>query len=347
MAGRIRFLVPTRHDESYIQIYSTDFICDASGEKVAFLISVPRTGNLTRFEFYLAAVANTPDNGIRCSFQDPDGSGLPDGGVDQFATIASGSVAVGWSNPGDFNSPRAVTAGQLLFCVIDNPSFTASDSFAPGYFVASSDGGVPYTILPSGGRSRNRFPYIALRYDDGTYEAAAPEVYPVNAVAAVTMQSDTTPDEFGQSFIVQAPYTMLGFQAHLIPQASSSGSTHTYTLYDASGNVITSLTVDSDISAAPSGIEYQAHYWPTPVVLRPGHRYRWSVKPDSSTINLLMYYTGYASQALMDAVEGDGWYACQRTDGGSWTDYNSGTFRRAEVSFLFEDTPGGRAVSKI
>src|SRR5215203_1724241 len=105
------------------------FVIDASGEMAALIMRVPKTGTLTRFEALVQAVGNTPDNGLRFSFQDVSlTTGLPDGVVDQFATIASGSVTTGWVSPGDFDSTRAVTRGDLLALVIDFPTFVASDS---------------------------------------------------------------------------------------------------------------------------------------------------------------------------------------------------------------------------
>lgn len=343
MPGKIRFWVPTRHDESGGAVNAgSTYLCNAAGEYAAIVFSVPRTGTLTRFEFNMAAVGVAPVNGVRCSFQDPSAStGLPDGTPDQSVTIPSGSVTTGWINPGDFSGTRAVTAGQQICAVVDNPSFTASDSFTLGTIQVTSGLSVPFGVSLTGTKQASTLPLFAIRYDDGTYEILHPELMAMSARSNQNIQSDTTPDEFGQSFILQRPYKMLGFCAHHVLGAAV---THDYTLYDAAGNVIASLNgVDSDVSGRTDGLVVHQHFWPTPVVLRPGHRYRWSLKPVSSTVNDSVYYSVFASLALMNAGEVQDWYACARTDGGAWTDYNSGTFRLFDVRFYLEDMSAARA----
>jgi hypothetical protein len=59
----------------------TTFQINASGELVAMVFRAPKTGNLSRFEAYIGAASNVPDNGLRFSFQDVDlSTGLPDAG---------------------------------------------------------------------------------------------------------------------------------------------------------------------------------------------------------------------------------------------------------------------------
>ena len=97
------------------------FTLTASTHKVAWVIRAPKTGTLNRFGVRLGTVANTPDNGIRFSFQDVTiSTGAPDEVQDQFADVTTGLVTDAWCEPTTFlgasgtgsGAKRSVTAGD-------------------------------------------------------------------------------------------------------------------------------------------------------------------------------------------------------------------------------------------
>ncbi len=335
MAATERFWAPDRLDESHTDIGATTYLCDANGEYCAIIGKVPKSGTLTRFEFNLRALANAVDNGIRCSFQDVNTTtGLPDGTPDQSATIASGAQSAGWTNPGDFSGTRTVTAGDVICCVIENPSFTASDSFAVGSYTFTSTQGLPYAVNGTGTKQGTSMPIVVLRYDDGTYECLfGAEYWPVSTVTNLSYQADTTPDEAGMAFTVDLGYTLSGIACRIAPSAGAS-VTYVLNVYDSGGSVLSTQTLDNDIGSSPSAVRYFHFPLTSPLTLTAGALYRVTLSPVSTTSGLALYYGGFASAALMDVIEfGSDWYMTTRTNAGSWTDYNNSSdgFRRPHI----------------
>ncbi|RJQ37448.1 MAG: hypothetical protein C4555_06340 [Dehalococcoidia bacterium] len=118
-------------------VYSaySNLLIDASGERVAITFDAPLTGTLDSFEFRLGTVTQAPVNGLRCSFQDINSAGNPDGIDDQFRVITTGLTSSTWVAPGlvtadgtDTGIKRSVTAGQRLAAVISFDNFVAGDA---------------------------------------------------------------------------------------------------------------------------------------------------------------------------------------------------------------------------
>lgn len=336
--------VPTMGDDSY-SINASTLVIDATGEYVALICRVPKTGTLTRFEAPFSAVSNAPDNGLRFSFQDVDlTTGLPDGVVDQFATTAAGTPsAPGWVNPGDFNATRSVTRGDLIACVIDAPSFTAGDSVAVGGTTRTSDLLFPYGVSATGTKQQFTIPMFGLRYDDGTYEAPCTEVWPATSNTDRTVSSSTTPDEYGIAFQLPFPFKLSEIGIFMLVGTNAD---YTVYVYDASDNVLASIAVDGSVTSSTSARRYSMHYLSTEITGAANTLYRVTFKPGTTTSHQLTEYT-FASLALMGAVEGgSNWYSTGRKSGGAWTNYNNSTdgFKRCRISLNFTAFDDGTAV---
>jgi hypothetical protein len=315
--------LPSRHDESMTSIgVGTTFQINASGELVAMVFRAPKTGNLSRFEAYIGAASNVPDNGLRFSFQDVDlSTGLPDAGVDQFAIIASGSVAVGWANPGDFDAPRAVTRGDLVAAVIDISSFTAGDNVVIGNWILSTSVGFPYSVSVTTTKSQTNIPVFALRYDDGTYVPFYPgsEIWAVNDIQGQAFQSDTAIDEYGLKFQVPWPCSLQAVAVSM--HTTSSNNSFDIVLYDAAGSVVDTIACDGDVSSSVSAFRYRQEWFTSDITLTPNVTYRLVVKAGSSTINCEVRYGVFPSTALKgSAGVPSTWELTQRADAGAWTD---------------------------
>jgi hypothetical protein len=309
------------------------YVLDASGEVAVLVFRPSKTGNLTRFEAWVAAIGNTPDNGLRFSFQDVSTStGLQDGGVDQFATIASGSLSTGWMNPGDFNSPRAVTPASVVAAVIDLPTFVASDSVTIGAFTSTAvtvQGGFPYGISATSTMSSTVFPAIAVRYDDGTYDLIDYTAAYSAAIGSFNITTISTPDEFGNAFTLAYP---LRVNRVALQAAVGTGANWDVNIYDASNNVIATGSSDGDVKGnAASRLHFVV--LTAPVDLAANTLYRVVITPTTTTSSTV-YYSVHDSLALMDTLPcGQAMYATQRTNAGAWTDFNNGGdgFRRAQI----------------
>ena len=322
-------------------IDTTTFLIDATGELVALICRVPKTGNLTRFEAMIGAVANAPDNGLRFSFQGVSlTTGVPDGVIVESITTAGGSPsAAGWLNPGDFNVARAVTQGDLLALVIDIPTFVAADSVAIGGITQLTSSQVfPYSVRTLTTKSGTVLPIMALHYDDGTYAYLTPDGWGQQLVAIVGgaggIDTGTTPDEAGLAITLPFPARLVGVQhATAVP----AGGNYDLVIYDAASTPLVTLSVDGDVTGvATVGMHY--HLLPTPVTLANGVVYRVILKP-TTTNNLLLNTQAFNSLALMDTAEGgQSFYLTQRTDAGAWTDFNTGGagFRKPRMWLLFD-----------
>ena len=317
------------------------FQINANGEVASLVFIVPKTGNLTRFEAFTSAVGVAPVNGQRFSFQDVSlTTGLPDLVVDQFATVAAGSVAVGWTNPGDFNSPRAVTKGQLLAAVVDiGGAFTAGDNFTMGGNGVGNNSDFPYSTTAANSKTSNRLA-VAIRYDDGTYGYVAADLWPTTAIAAVSIDVNTTPDEFGLAFTLPYPATIGGA---FISLGVVAGGDFDMVLYDSASTPLATKSHDGNVTSSSLNSDFVLGF-DTPVDVDAGSLYRLVVKP-TTTNNIDVLDATIASLALFDATEGGrDFYSTQRTNAGAWTDFNSGTFRKPRLAIMItavDDGSGG------
>lgn len=299
---------------------------NASGDKMAFVIQCPKAGTLDKCLVWLQNVANNPDNGIRISFQTVDTStGLPNGTQSQYRDI-TGTIVGGWQTPGlmtsngtDGGTKRTVSAGELLGIVIDFVTFVASDSIAPGYLstLVGYRSGMYVCDGSSGTYSKllTMVPIFALLYDDGTYG-----VFPAGGgwpaiPTQNTFNSGSTPDEYALRFKLPYKARTLG-----IYQVQEFDNVCDMVLYDASSNVLDTISVDPDIRNNANG-GYFCQYWPAgPYTFEANTVYRISMKP-TSTSNVIRHgWQLPTSGALAGMPAGVEWYLSTRTNAGAWTD---------------------------
>lgn len=316
---------------------------NASGDRVAFVVRVPKTGTLDWFEFRTATVSNNPDNGLRLSFQDVDMSnGNADGVQDQFFDYNPGSFSSNtWITPSQVltndgtsgGTKRSVTAGQYLACVIDFASFTASDSL--GFSLVTSNTSVydgsqdMYHLDGSAGtytRGGNQ-PIMALKYSDGTYgEFPTLAMGPFLTFNTRTFNSGSTPDERALRFQVPVSMRVKGFWVRLDPDAAVD-----VILYDNADNVLGSNSYDPDVRVQTNGAPFFGYF--APVTLTANTTYRLSVKPTSGS-NISIYDFDVTANSRLGAVPGGiEWYSSTRTDAGSWSDT---TTNRPYMGLLFD-----------
>ena len=341
------FLFPhLPHHGGYTSVGGTTFQINANGERAALIMRVPKTGTVDKFAARIHTVTDAPDNGARFSFQDVDlSNGLPDGSVDQFATVASGSVTAGWLDPGTFDSGRSVTRGDYLALVIDIPTFTAGDNFAVGGSATVSNSmQFPYGVSNSAKDATN-FPAFALHYNDSTW-TWIPHVYPHSSVSSVTYNSGTgTADEWGTAWSVPFPCKAWGVEVNL---AVASGADFEAILYDSDGSTALATTAHDGSLATTAGTARLALPFPSEVSLTANTNYRVAIRPTTGNNVTLSYMVLPDGDIMRYCWEGgDNLYMTSRLNQtGAWTDYNSGTFRRVPISLLvsaFDNGSGSAA----
>jgi hypothetical protein len=298
------------------------FLTGTGTQKVAWVFQVPKTGTLDKVELMCNFVSSPSD--VKISFQDVDGSGLPDGTPDQYR-VMSGITAT-WTVPGlmtstgaDGGSKRSVTVGDWLAVVTEWNSATtgevdwaslANNSNTEQIYIPSwlSHNGTSYTK-----RGPNNYCGLALKYDDGTYAAPWGPCYPISTTATVNYGSGSTPDERALYFSFPVAVTVDGGWYQIDLNANVD-----IVLYDSDGTTpLATLSLDGDY-----GLAQQPHprwfKFASEVALLASTNYRLAVKPTTAT-TVGVYEMTTASAAIMAALPGGAWHLSTRTDAGSWT----------------------------
>lgn len=310
------------------------YAIDANGEYIALIFKAPKTGNLDRFDA-MVGITNSPDNGLRFSFQTVDAStGLPTGTIlgatnNALVTYAH-TVTAGWKST-NFGEVASVTKGDVIACVVDIPSYTVSDNIQilrTGYGTNRVPI-FPYGISNAAAKEPTYLPIISPHYTDGYFQVSSHYMHGADTIAQATMNTGTSPDEAGMAFTVPGACEVRAFQ---IEMSVAAGANFEVRLLDTDGTTeITKATFDGDQTGQTAegqvcGVFDGAGILPT------AGTYRIVVKPTTANSVALRYWT-FQSLALMDTLPGgSSMYMTARTDTGSWTDYNSGTFRRPAIA---------------
>ncbi len=319
---------------------NTTFVIDASGERAVVVLRCPKDGVLDRFDALVGAVANSPDNGLRFSFQGVNAAdGQNDGTIlgatnNAFVTYAH-TVTTGWKST-NFGETVTVTRGQLIACVIDIPSFTASDSVTITGINHSVSNYFPYCISATNTKQPSRSLCIALHYTDG-YAFISPLFPGCDTVTTVNYNSGTlVADEWGMAFQVPWPCKLSQIGVELGVNAGG-GNDFEVLVYDASNTVLSTIAQDGDVFGGTTVARGCQFPLASELTLSPNTTYRITIRP--TTVNgILIEYMTFQSLALMNAMGGgSNFYMTSRLDQtGAWTDYNAASpgFRRPRMSLL-------------
>lgn len=325
---------------------------DATGEKSALVFRAPKSGNLDRFDFNVAAVTNSPDNGLRASFQAVDATGFPDGTPlgatnNAFVTYAH-TVTTGWKST-NFGEVLAVTRGDILAAVVDIPSFTAGDSVGITAVSANVAENFPYGISATNTKQGGSRPAFAMHYTDG-YESIHPFIFAATALTSSVYNSgDATADERGLAFSFPFPVRIYGF-AFL--GFSVAGANFEGILYDSADTAVRTTTHDGDhvVSTVQDGlihIPFSSAY-----DLAANTIARVTVRPTTAN-NVDVTYSSFASLEHMDTLEGGSalYMTTRLNQGGSWSNYNASSpgFRRPRIALelsALSDGLGGHVASR-
>lgn len=327
------------------------YVMDASGELAALCFRVPRTGTIDRFGA-IVAISNTPDNGLRFSFQDLV-NGLPDGVVDQFATVPSGSLASGFVDPGAFDASRSVTRNDPLALVVDFPSFVAGDSVTVQSTTNGNNGswgGFPLGVSVTNTKNGINLPQMYLHYTDdgGIWVPASVLISPYTTLTTLSMDTGTSPDEAGMAFTLPYPCTLDRVIVSL--NMTAAGSDFDLILYDDADNILSTASHDGDNISSTAAQRELELLLDEEIDLSAGSLYRIVIKPTTLTNVALAF--GTIPSTIFSIAPGAGLaYLTARVDGGAWTNFNNGTdgYRLPTISLGIsawddgEQTPSARS----
>lgn len=310
---------------------------DISTERIAFVVYIPKSGTLDRFEIKLGTVTLNAASKIKISFQSLSGY-LPDGTPDEYRIIDAADLATNdWVESGlltsdgtDTGTKRSVTRGDRVACVIEYDTFTAGDVFAVrtlhiedhaalrpcvGYFYSGS----AWTSPADNGA------VLALLYDDGTYPNLLAGVIPVKSLDSYSINVDSPYDEMGVAFSLPAPVRIGG----VVFRMKLAGACD-IVLYDDQSNVLRTVSLVQDTLKATAS--YQLIIFPTTIddqgVSRSGDIflganvvYRCVIKPTTTT-DVFMNVFETNSVEIMNAMPmgANMYYTKREGDGGTWVD---------------------------
>jgi hypothetical protein len=289
---------------------------------------VTTSGTVDTVELGVSSVSAPSD--VKFSFQNVGADGFPDGTVDQFRVLSSGSIADGWLAPGlmtsdgtDTGTKRTVTVGEVIAIVAEWDStqsgevwinsMTDNNNLFPGMPYGATHNGTSWT------RTTIAYTSFTLKYADGTYEALSGLGAPLLSSDGTTFNSSSTPDEIG--LIFSLPVSMAIGGAWVAAYPNADGGDFDTILYDSDGSsVLASYAHDSDFygQLEPPQTHFLPVWW-APVSLSASTTYRLVVKPTTTT-NILVRSATFNSAALTGVMGGGEWHLTERTDAGSWTE---------------------------
>lgn len=309
--------------------YNT-FAIDASGEKVAGIFTVPKTGNITKVGFRTGTVT-TPQT-LRASLQTVDAAtGAPTG------TAYGGSAAGTQTSPAantfymvTLGTQASATKGDIVAIVVEFDSTVGNLQIAGG--VDWLDSGYPYcSHFTASWAKQVRVPVMTFEYDDGSYENARLVPFSTYAVST-TFHVNTTPDERALRFSMPFSCRIVGMAAFVDHDGDAE-----FVLYEGMTQKAIA-TCDKDITSSVSAARRHSRLFDAPHIYIPNTECFLSVKPTTTTSVTLLEIT-VPSAAAMDSLDGgQAFHHATRTDAGSWSKV---TTQRPLIAMIIDQLDDG------
>ncbi len=322
--------------------------------KAGLVIRPPRSGTVDFFGCVLAKQSLALLANVRWSFQGLNAAGLPDGVISAFRTIVNptGLDNIGpkfWpprqdvANPGlvmtsdgtDTGTKLTVTAGVPLACVIDCTAIT-QDILNVWRYAGADTSNRTYLCIDTGAgyvKSILSFPF-GLFYTGVGYVPVETWAYPLDTTLIRTLNTGTTPDEYGNTITLPVDVQAVGGWTYLSLGVTIADRDYDLVLYDSGDAVKATISVlgsdRSDAAVALETIPFE------PVDLAAG-TYRIVVKPTTANSITMRNATLTSTTELAGFPGGTSIVATHRTNAGPWTDVET---ERAMVGLLLGSIEG-------
>jgi hypothetical protein len=300
---------------------AVSLVIDASGEKVAFIFPVPKSGDIRKVSFRLGLV--TTGQTLKASLQDVDlTTGDPDGSIDQSGTVAVANNDDNTWKTVTFGADRTVTRGDLLACVLEFDSTVGNLAIEVNSLNPYANVYVDH--FTAAWVKQARGPQLVIEYSDGSFA-------PILGASAGTQTSrdynnGSTPDEIALRFSFPFPVRVMGagFYGRL------SGDCD-LVLYDQT-TALDSVSLDSNVNQPASDGKFVGVF-ATSFDAAAATAYRLAVKPTSGT-NVRLHTMDFSAAGHQDQMPGgDDCFWSERTDAGAWSDT---TTRRPMIFLVVE-----------
>lgn len=305
-----------------------NLVIDASGERVAFVFRVPKTGNITHIGFRISTVTTSQSLDIALetlTAGDPSGTNYGGSTPGTQAVVASNTwyeVALG--------TQASATIGDDIAVVIDFTSTIGNLQVTGGLAISSL---FPYTDHFTASWARGSvIPNFAIKYDDGSYPLV--NAVPSSAITSTTFGSGTAVDERANRFSV--PYETECWGITAMVGCSNSSSNFELRLYSGTTVVASEAFSAANISGTGAVRRIWAKF-ATGVAINANTVYRVSLIP-TSTNSVIITQLDFASNAILEAMPyGTGFYLSTRADAGAWSDTNTSRLNIYPIFSKFSD----------
>jgi hypothetical protein len=331
-------MVPLVHHYGNGSTSFSSLLIDASGEKVAFLVRVPKTGNIRTIRFRL----NTTTTGqtLRAGIYTFDANGDPT--TTAYGGMAVGTVAV--ANTDDnvekvvtLATDAAATKGDYVAVVIEFDGTVGSLNI--GYVALGTTFGLPcVSHLTAAWVRQLSSPVVALGYDDESYEplfGCSP--FTVGLGQTSYNAGTGTFDEHASKFTASVAGRIVGA---LVMMQVAAGADFEFLCYDGT-TALATKAYDGDLFSNPANIRPVILEFDSPVTVAAGDVRRLAIRP--TTANNVQVTEGTVGvAAAMAAAFGADFHASRRLNQGAWNDDLTTTVRFIfPIYDQFDDAAGG------
>ena len=306
----------------------------------AVVFYAPQAGDIEQIHIQIGALISAQD--LHISLQNVDSEFKPDGTVDQFVVLASGSLSANTlvasgpitSDGTGGGTRRTVAKGDRLAVVVRFNSTVGDVDFISGHATGAA-GMIPNTWISSNSgstwSSKDQQPNFAIEYvTDGIVYAR--DMYPLQTTTtSASFNTGTTPDEMSMKF--QVPFNGRVIGAFVPGNVTTALE---YSIETAAGSVIAGPTTPhADTSTTP-----QKRYveWATPVTLTIDTNYYLIWTPNTASSKTHRYFD-IASAAVRAALPHGVLSSYNtRTDDGAWSET---TTRLVPFGLVFDQLDDG------
>lgn len=300
----------------------------------AFVVQAPKTGNIRKVRVGTRTITTGGTADVRLETVDAT-TGHPSGTLWGTTTNGSWVIANGDDNvfvTTTLTADAAVVAGDTLAVCVKVATGFSGQMLAALALNAGADSHFPYFRFFNGtswAGTGSGYPMLMFEYDDGSYATPA-GCFPAGALTAAAPSTATTPDVWAARFQLPWPARVIGCEVVV----GATGDT-AIRLVEASyhqGNqtgILADFVIDDDVMDQAATALHRIIF-DTPATLAANTWYRLIVEPVTATAGAGPHDIEVPSLAALDGWVSQNWHlssAKDPTGDGSWTNFNSGTFR--------------------
>lgn len=305
---------------------------DAAGEKVGIVFQIPKTGSITKLEFFIDYVSSAQT--LKAGLYTIDSSGNP-------TSTAYGGMATGTVSPGaggwktvTLATPASATRGDFVACVIEFNSTIGN--LGIGYWNNAVEG-FPYTKDYTGSWSAGltRGSKLILHFSD--VREPWPLFHHYSNPTTYSWNSGTATPYRGQRITMQFKARISGAKLFI----ASSGDYEV--IFTKNHSVQATITMDKDYNASTTARSWAYLILPTPIEVVAGDVLRIIVHPTTVT-NVELRIYNVPAQGLGYGKANVNWFIAADATGTSYSESATQVVQLASLIDQLESGAGGLLV---